>query len=71
MNRRSIIGNRRSIRWSILTRQRRAKINTVAPEEPMGQHGLSDGHVKANKDDLAAGSSALDELTVRRCIASE
>jgi hypothetical protein len=33
--------------------------------------GSSDGHVKANRDDLAAGSSAPDEPTVRRSIASE
>jgi hypothetical protein len=36
-----------------------------------GSVGLSDGHVKANRDDLAVGSSAPDELTHRRCIASE
>jgi hypothetical protein len=47
-------------------------MNAVAPE-PMGQQlcGLSDGRVKANRDDLAAGSSALDEPTVRWCILSE
>jgi hypothetical protein len=33
--------------------------------------GSSDGRVKANKDGLAAGSSTPDELTHRRCIASE
>jgi hypothetical protein len=31
----------------------------------------SDGRVKANRDGLAAGSSAPDEPTVRRCIASK
>jgi hypothetical protein len=33
--------------------------------------GSSDGHVKANRDGLAVGSWPLDELTVRRCNASE
>jgi hypothetical protein len=33
--------------------------------------GSSDGCMEANTDDLAAGSSTLDEPTVRRCIASE
>jgi hypothetical protein len=46
-----------------------------APDEPTpwsrGNIGLSDGHVKANRDDLAAGSSAPDEPTHRQCNASE
>jgi hypothetical protein len=33
-------------------------------------NGSSDGRVKANRDGLAAGSSAPDEPTVRRCNAS-
>jgi hypothetical protein len=33
--------------------------------------GSSDGRVKANRDDLAAGSSTLDEPMVRRSIALE
>jgi hypothetical protein len=33
--------------------------------------GSSDGRVEANKDDLAAGSSAPDDPTVHRSIASE
>jgi hypothetical protein len=33
--------------------------------------GSSDGCVKANRDGLAAGSSAPDEPTVRQCNASE
>jgi hypothetical protein len=33
--------------------------------------GSSDGRVEANRDDLAAGSSAPDEPTVHRCIVSE
>jgi hypothetical protein len=33
--------------------------------------GSSDGRVKANRDGLAAGSSALVEPTVHRCNASE
>jgi hypothetical protein len=36
-----------------------------------GSIGLSDGRVKANRDDLAAGSSALDEPTHSRGSASE
>jgi hypothetical protein len=36
-----------------------------------GNVGLSDGRVEANRDDLVAGSSAPDEPTHRRCIASE
>jgi hypothetical protein len=33
--------------------------------------GSSDGRMEANRDDLAAGSSAPDDLTVRQSIASE
>jgi hypothetical protein len=33
--------------------------------------GSTDGRVKANRDGLAAGTSVPNELTVRRCIASE
>jgi hypothetical protein len=55
--------------------QRRAKTNPSAPNEPtpwwIESIGLSDGHEAAYQDDLAAGSSAPDELTHRRCIASE
>jgi hypothetical protein len=36
-----------------------------------GSVGLSDVRVEANRDDLVAGSSALDDPTDRRCIASE
>jgi hypothetical protein len=36
-----------------------------------GSVGLSDGPVKANRDDLAAGPSAPDEPTHCRCIASK
>jgi hypothetical protein len=36
-----------------------------------GSVGLSDGRVEANRDDLVAGSSAPDDPTHRRCIASE
>jgi hypothetical protein len=46
-----------------------------APDEPMpwsrGSVGLSDDRVKANRDDLAAGSSTPDETTHRQSIASE
>jgi hypothetical protein len=37
MTRRSIGGHRRSIRWLVWTRQRRAKTGAVAPDEPMVQ----------------------------------
>jgi hypothetical protein len=57
------------------SRQRRAKMKYSAPDEPMpwsrGSVGLSDGRVKANRDDLAAGSSTPDEPTHCWCIASE
>jgi hypothetical protein len=36
-----------------------------------GSVGLSDVRVEANRDDLVAGSSAPDDPTDRRCIASE
>jgi hypothetical protein len=36
-----------------------------------GSVGLSDGRVEANRDDLVAGSSAPDDPTHRRCIASD
>jgi hypothetical protein len=36
-----------------------------------GSIGLSDSLVKANRDDLVAGSSAPDDPTHCRCIASE
>jgi hypothetical protein len=36
-----------------------------------GSVGLSNGRVKANRDDLATGSLASDEPTHRGCIASE
>jgi hypothetical protein len=46
-----------------------------APDDPTpwsrGSVGLSDSHVEANKDDLVAGSSAPDDPTDRRCIASK
>jgi hypothetical protein len=37
----------------------------------IGNVGLFDGRVEANRDDLVAGSSAPDDPTHRRCIASE
>jgi hypothetical protein len=50
-------------------------MNPPAPDEPTPWSresiGLSDGHEAAYRDDLAAGSSASDEPTHRRCIASE
>jgi hypothetical protein len=36
-----------------------------------GSVGLSDGRVEANRDDLVAGSSAPDDPTDRRRIASD
>jgi hypothetical protein len=46
-----------------------------APDEPTpwsrGSVGLSDGRVEATIDVLTVGSSALDEPTHHRCIASE
>jgi hypothetical protein len=36
-----------------------------------GSVGLSDGRVEANRDDLVARSSAPDDPTHHRCIASE
>jgi hypothetical protein len=36
-----------------------------------GSVGLSGGRMEANRDDLVAGSSAPDDPTDRRCIASE
>jgi hypothetical protein len=49
-------------------------MESSAPDDPTpwsrGSVGLFDGRVKANRDDLAAGSSAPDEPTHRRCIAS-
>jgi hypothetical protein len=46
-----------------------------APDDPTpwsrGSVGLSDDRVETNRDDLVAGSSAPDDLTHRRCIASE
>jgi hypothetical protein len=56
-------------------RQRRAKTKPSAPDDSTpwsrGSVGLSDGLVKANRDDLVAGSSAPDDLTHRQCIASK
>jgi hypothetical protein len=50
-------------------------MESSAPDDPTtwsrGSVGLSDGRVKANRDDLAVGSSAPDEPTHRRCNASE
>jgi hypothetical protein len=50
-------------------------MKSSAPDEPTpwsrGSVGLSDGRVEAKRDDLAAGSSALDEPTHSRYIASE
>jgi hypothetical protein len=50
-------------------------MKSSAPDDPTpwsrGSVGLSDGCVKANRGDLAVGSSAPDDLTHRRCIASE
>jgi hypothetical protein len=46
-----------------------------APDDPTpwsrGSAGLSDGRLEANRGDLDAGSSALNDPTDRRCIASE
>jgi hypothetical protein len=36
-----------------------------------GSVGLSDDRVEANRDDLVAGSSAPDDPTHHRCIASK
>jgi hypothetical protein len=50
-------------------------MKSSAPDDPMpwsrGSVGLSDGCMKANRDDLVTGSSAPDDLTHRPCIASE
>jgi hypothetical protein len=57
------------------SRQRRAKTKSSTPDDLMpwstGSVGLSDGRVEAIRDILVAGSSALDDPTHRRCIASE
>jgi hypothetical protein len=57
------------------SRQRRAKMKSSAPDDLMpwsrGSVGLSDGCMKANRDDLVAGSSSPDDPTHHRCIASE
>jgi hypothetical protein len=46
-----------------------------APDDPTpwsrGSVGLSDGRVEATREVLAVGSSAPDDPTHRRCIASE
>jgi hypothetical protein len=36
-----------------------------------GSVGLSDGRMKANRDDLVAGSSAPDDPTHRQCVDGE
>jgi hypothetical protein len=50
-------------------------MKSSAPDEPTpwskGSVGLSDGRMEATTDVLAAGSSAPDDPTDRRCIASE
>jgi hypothetical protein len=50
-------------------------MKSSAPDDPTpwsrGSVGLSDGRVKANRDDLVAGSSAPDDPTHRRCITLE
>jgi hypothetical protein len=55
--------------------QRRTKKKSSAPDDPTpwsrGSVGLSDGRMKANRDDLVAGTSAPDDLMHRRCIESE
>jgi hypothetical protein len=55
--------------------KRRAKKKSSAPDDltpwSRGSVDLSDSRVKANRDDLVAGSSAPDDPTHRRCIASE
>jgi hypothetical protein len=55
--------------------QRRANTKPSAPDDPTPwtrwSVGLSDGRVKANRGDLSAESSAPDDPTHRRCIASE
>jgi hypothetical protein len=57
------------------SRQRRAKTKPSAPDDltPWSRWSvdLSDGRVKANRGDLVAGSSAPDDPTHCRCIASE
>jgi hypothetical protein len=57
------------------SRQRRAKKKSLALDDSTpwsrGSIGLSDGRVKANRGDLVVGSSAPDDPTHRRCIASE
>jgi hypothetical protein len=65
---------------------REEEAKTVAPDDPTvrvwtpsvypmpwsrGSVGLSDGRVKANRDDLVAGSSAPDDSMHHRCIESE
>jgi hypothetical protein len=46
-----------------------------APDDPTpwsrGSVSLSNGRVEANRDNLVAGSSAPDDPTHHRCIASE
>jgi hypothetical protein len=55
--------------------QRRAKTKPSAPDDPKPWSrwsvGLFDSRVKANRGDLGVGSSAPDDPTHRRCIASE
>jgi hypothetical protein len=55
--------------------QRRAKTKPSAPDDPTPWSrlsvGLSYGRLEANRGDLDARSSAPDDLTHRRCIASE
>jgi hypothetical protein len=50
-------------------------MESSAPDEPTpwsrGCVSLSDGHVEATRDILAAGSLALDDPTLRQCIESE
>jgi hypothetical protein len=57
------------------SRQRRAKMKPSALDDPTpwsrGSVGLSDGRVKANGGDLAAGSLAPDDPTHRWGIALE
>jgi hypothetical protein len=57
------------------SRQRHAKTTSSASDDPTpwvrDSVGLSDGCVEANRDDLAAGSSAPDEPMVRQCIVSK
>jgi hypothetical protein len=69
MNLRSIGGNRHSIRWSCLNKTETRQDEALSTENRWVSSGSSDVCVEANKDDLAAGSSAPDEPTVRQCIA--